>query len=365
MSELSTTSGEGHVPGTGHPEPFAPRARQLDRFCDGMRNGMVVESMDRLVAHLYALRAGMSPAAWDDHVATVLLRHPIRELLHRDPYTFRAFSKRCGNTADAILTDMVYFETADTGVADGIGHAVFRYLLDGTSARAMRNRRRRIAVQIDETVRARPDARVLALGAGHLREIELARTLDDTFVGEFVAVDEDESNLALIHHEYATRGVRTMHMSIDGLIAERSGLGGFDLIYAADLFERLPPPPARALAERMFAMLNPCGRLLITNFVPNVADVGYRESYMDWRPICRGDHEMLALVAGIAREDIADAELCLDAMRNIAYLELQRRGTVETALRRERMQVSKAVLRGKWMMSETREVQVAASCPLA
>ena len=112
-------------------------------------------------------------------------------------------------------------------------------------------------------------------------------------------------------------------------------------------------------------MLNPCGRLLITNFVPNVADVGYRESYMDWRPICRGDHEMLALVAGIAREDIADAELCLDAMRNIAYLELQRRGTVETALRRERMQVSKAVLRGKWMMSETREVQVAASCPLA
>jgi len=362
MSELSTTCGEGHAPGIDHPEPLAPRPRQLDRFCDGMRNGMVVESMDRLVAHLYALRAGMSPEAWNDHVATVLLRHPIRELLHRDPYTFRAFSKRCGNTDDAILTDMVYFEAADTGVADGVGHAVFRYLLDSTAARAMRNRRRRIAVRIDETVRARPDARVLALGAGHLREIELARTLGDTFVGEIVAVDEDESNLAVIHHEYATRGVRTLHMSIDGLIAERSGLGGFDLIYAADLFERLPPPPARALAERMFAMLNPGGRMLVANFVPDIADVGYQESYMDWRPICRGERDMLALVAGIAREDIADAELSLDAIRNIAYLELQRRSTVETALRRERLRVSRALLLDKPLKNKTEEMRTVALC---
>jgi hypothetical protein len=83
--------------------------------------------------------------------------------------------------------------------------------------------------------------------------------------------------------------------------------------------------------------------------LPDIADVGYRESYMDWRPICRGERDMLALVAGISREDIADAELSLDAMRNIAYLELQRRGTVEPALRRERLRVSRAVLRSKWM----------------
>lgn len=362
MSEPSTTYEEGRVPGLGRSEPFPARARPLDRFCEGLRDGLVPESMDRLVAHLYALRASMPHEAWDDHIATVLLRHPIRELLHRDPCTFRAFSKRCGYAGDAALADMVYFETCGTGVADGIGRAVFRCLLDSTWARAMRNRRRRIAVQIDEVVRMRPDARVLALGAGHLREIEWACTLGDTFAGEIVAVDESEANLAVIHYEYATRGVRTLCLSLDGLVAERSGLGGFDLIYAADLFERVPLPAAQALAERMFTMLNPGGRLLIANVVPDTADAGYRESFMDWRPVCRGEADMLALIGGLAREDVADAELSLDAMRNIAYLEVRRRGTAETTLRWERLRESRAAFRGKSLKSDAEKLRAVAFC---
>lgn len=352
--ERSTAYGEGHGREGGNSSPLGAGTGRIDRLCEQMRNGLAYEAMDALVAHLHAQRAFLPAEVWSDYAANVLLRHPLRDLLHRDPFTLRAYAKPQGYAGDAVLSDMAYFRRCGPGVLDSIGEAVFRYTIDGALARALRNRRQRLAMLIDETVRERPAARVLALGAGHLREIELTRTLGEGFAGEIVAVDQDDDSLAVIEYDYAARGVRKLHVPLERLLAGEHRLRGFDLVYAAGLSDRLPPAPARALAERMFAMLNPGGRLLIANFAPDLTDAAYLESFMDWHPAYRNEREMLDLLAGIVAADIAEADLSFDAMRGVAYLLVRQRDATEPAFRRQRLRESRAVFRNEWLRRITR-----------
>lgn len=350
MSQRSATCYVGRGRDTCASDPPVAGTRRIDRLCARMRDGFAYESMDALVAYLHAQRSAMAADAWRDHIAQVLLRHPIRELLHRDPLTRRAYSKPFGYAGDAVLVDMAYFRKYGFGIVDATGDAVFRYTIDCPSTQALRNRRQRVAALIDETVGERPDARILALGAGHLREIELARTIDAGFAGEIVAVDADEECLAVVRYEYAGRGVRVHHAATERLLDGSVDLGGFDLVYAAGLFEQLEQPSARLLGERMFAMLNPGGRMFVANFAPDIPDAGYLESYMDWHRVYRGGREMLALVAGVSRERMADIELSFDGTRNIAYLLVQRQGAEkETASRHERLKQLRAACRDEWL----------------
>jgi extracellular factor (EF) 3-hydroxypalmitic acid methyl ester biosynthesis protein len=315
-----------------------------------MRGGLAYEATDTLVAHLSAQRAALPARAWQDYIEQVLLRHPIRDLLHRDPLTLRAYAKPDGCPGDAVLMDMVYFRKSGFGIVDAIGDAVFRYTIDSSAMRALRNRRLRLAALIDETIREHRDARILALGAGHLREIELVRTVGSRFAGEIVAADQDEGCLAVVQCEYADRGVRVLHAPIARLLDGRLDLGRFHLVYAAGLFEQLAQPPARMLSERMFEMLSAGGRMLIANVAPDIADAGYLESYMDWHRIYRGRRDMLALVQGIARERIAEVEFSFDGTRNIAYLLVQRQGAEkETPSRHERLKQLRAACRNEWL----------------
>jgi hypothetical protein len=329
-------------------------ARRIDRFCEQMRSGLAYESMDGLIAHLHAQRAGLPVRAWHDYAAKILLRHPLKDLLHRDPFTLRAYAKPQGYAGDALLVDMAYSGRHGAAVVDAIGEAVFRYVVDGSLARALRNRRRRVAMAIDEAVRLRADARVLVLGAGHLREIELVRTLGEGFVGEILAIDQDEECLAIIEYAYAARGVRKLYVPLDRLLAGQPRLRGFDLVYAAGLFDRLAHDSAQAVAERMFEMLNPQGRLLIANLAPDLADAAYLESYMDWHPVYRGEHDMLGLTAGFPRADLADIDLSFDATRSMSYLNVRRGGVGGNPLRQERLREAREACRNEWMRRTAR-----------
>ena len=333
----------------------AGTARRIDRLYEQMCDGLTYESMDALVAHLHAQRAFLPADAWSDYVANVLLRHPLRDFLHRDPFTSRAYAKPRGYAGDAVLTDMAYFPRHGPALVDAIGEAVFHYTIEGTLARALRNRCQRLAMLIDETVREHPAARLLALDAGHLREIELTRTFGEGFAGEIVAVDQDSANLAVIEYDYSACGVRTLHIPLERLLAGEHCLCGFDLVYAAGLSDRLPLAQARTLAECMFAMLNPGGRMLIANFAPDLADAAYLESFMDWRPVYRNERDMFDLLAGIAHSDITEADLSFDAMRSVVYLLVRRRNATEPTFRRERLRESRAAFRNEWLRKTTRQ----------
>ena len=352
--ERSTAHGGGWDREIGDFSLANARTRRIDRLCEQMRSGLAYEAMDGLVAHLHAQRAGMPTRVWRHYATKILLRHPLKDLLHRDPFTLHAYTKPYGYAGDAMLVDMAYTGRHGAAVVDAIGEAVFRYIVDGALARALRNRRRRLAMAIDEAVRARADARVLVLGAGLLREIELVRTLGEGFAGEIVAVDQDEDCLAVIEYTYAARGVRKLYVPLDRLLAGQPRLRGFDLVYAAGLFDRLAQESAQTLAERMFEMLNPHGRLLIANLAPDLADAGYLESYMDWHPVYRGQHDMLGLIAGIARAEVADIDLSFDAMRSMSYLIVRRDGAGGASFRQERLREARAACRNEWLKWTTR-----------
>lgn len=76
----------------------------------------------------------------------------------------------------------------------------------------------------------------------------------------------------------------------------------------------------------MFRLLNPGGELLITNFVPEIPDVGYMECMMDWHLIYRTPEEVVDLAAFIPQEHVKQLSLSSEADRNLVFLQIQKRG---------------------------------------
>lgn len=300
---------------------------EWDRLLVRMKAGAIAEAMGSLAVGLRDYRSAHSSSAWKEFVERTVLAHPIREFIHRDPFTYRSFSKPRGYAGDAVMLDMIYRGwPADVPVENDAAKALLEYTTNRPAPYAVRNRVRKLAELIDETIERRDDARILALASGHFREIEAVRGATHAFRGEIIALDQDVESLAVVGRDYASRGVRTLHASIKHLLAGKIDLRGFDLVYAAGLFDYLPQPIAKALCERMFDMLNPGGRLLIANFVPDIPDVGYMESFMDWHLVYRDEAAMRDLAAGIPRERMAGFDISFDGTQNIVYLSAARSG---------------------------------------
>jgi extracellular factor (EF) 3-hydroxypalmitic acid methyl ester biosynthesis protein len=73
---------------------------------DRVKGEQVWEAMDRLCCGLQAQWGSLTTEAWAERV-DACLRHPLRELVHQDPFTRRAFSKPKGYAGDAALLDYV------------------------------------------------------------------------------------------------------------------------------------------------------------------------------------------------------------------------------------------------------------------
>lgn len=299
----------------------------LDHWLEQLQAGRIAEVMGELAVDLFDCRAALSPGEWKKFVGNTVLAHPIREFIHRDPFTYRSFAKPRGYAGDAVMLDLIYRGWPD-GLPDedGVAKVLLGYTTNRPAPCAVRNRARKLAELIDDSVERRNDARILALASGHLREIEAASSTVGAFRGEIVAFDQDAESLAVVERDYSGRGVRVLHASIKHLLAGRLDLRGFDLVYAAGLFDYLPQPVAKSLCERMFDMLNPGGRIFVANFAPGIPDVGYMESLMDWHLIYRDEAAMRGLVSGIPRERITDLDVSLDVTRNVVYLSAVARG---------------------------------------
>ena len=133
---------------------------------------------------------------------------------------------------------------------------------------------------------------MLAVAAGHLREVECSSAVQSGKVQEFVAFDQDEASLAVVARDYAHLGIQTMPGSVRQILSGKATLGQYDFVYAAGLFDYLSAPAAAALTCRMFDMTRPGGLMLIPNFLTGVRDVGYMEAFMDWHLIYRNHADM-------------------------------------------------------------------------
>jgi hypothetical protein len=306
--------------------PSLPGIAALDVALDRIHDGDISSGMNDLFDDLLARRED-EPSTWPS-VARDCLDHPIRELLHQDPFTYRAFAKPRGYAGDAVMMDYIYGlgETQQAARrATPLGRAIFRYMDTRPSARAVRFRRCLIADLIDR-VAAPGGARVFALASGHLREAEISRAVRLGHVQEFVAIDQDKASLAVVARDYARFGVKAQEGSVRQILSGKVNPGQFDFVYAAGLFDYLSGPVATALTRRLFEMTRPGGVMLIPNFLASVRDRGYMESFMDWRLIYRDHADMRALAAALPDSDLADCRIFDDGDDAITFLLVARAG---------------------------------------
>jgi extracellular factor (EF) 3-hydroxypalmitic acid methyl ester biosynthesis protein len=300
--------------------PLPRHQTALDTVHDSIRGGHIAVGLEDLFDDL-SVRREDDPEAWPEY-ARACLNHPVRHLLHQDPFTYRASSKPRGYAGDAVMMDYIY-GLGEAGRAAHeatlLGRAIFSHMATRPSARAVRYRRRLLAELIDRTA-SRGGNRVFALAAGHLREVEISEAVLTGQLEDFVAMDQDEASLAVVGRDYAAAGVRTMSGSVRQLLTGKANPGEFDFVYAAGLFDYLNDSVAAALASRMFEMTRPGGMMLIPNFLKGASDTGYMEAFMDWHLIYRNHADMRAMAAALPSSGVASCEIFDDEDDTITFL---------------------------------------------
>jgi len=252
----------------------------------------------------------------------VCATHPLREQLHQDPFTLRAFTKPRGYAGDAVMMDYIYglgeASSAEES-ATPLGRAMFQYMHQQPSARAVRYRRRLIAQLIDRMA-ARGSSRVLAIACGHLREVEISNAVLDEKIEEFVAFDQDAASLQVVAREYEHLNVIPIEGSVRQILSGKAHLEQYDFVYAAGLFDYLAEPTARALMSRMFAMVRPGGKMMVPNFLPSTREIGYMEAFMNWDLIYRDHRGMHSLALSLDPEQVDGWECFNDPDDTIVFL---------------------------------------------
>jgi hypothetical protein len=288
--------------------------------------GLVAEAMSELAVGLRPRRLGSTREEWNEVVAACL-RHPVKELVHQDPFTFRSFTKPRGYAGDAPLLDYVYGREERWPVPEAtpLGRALFEYTTSCPAPLGVRARREFMANLLDDLAEEVHRPHVLAVAAGHLREALLSAALKRRKFGRFVALDADKESMEEVRRCYGFYGVEVVTATVRQMLTGRVQCGEFDLVYSTGLYDYLPQSLAQPLTWSMFHLLRSRGRLVVANFLPGVRDVGYMEAYMDWRLTYRTRHEMFDVAARIPEADIRDIRLFSEENRNILFLQVTRR----------------------------------------
>src|SRR5262245_12750622 len=211
----------------------------LEAVYEDICRGRIAAGLEDLFEDL-SVRREDAPEAWTEFARTCL-DHPLRRLLHQDPFTYRAFSKPRGYAGDAVMMDYIYgLGEASTAAraATPLGRTIFAHMSTRPSARAVRYRRRLLAALIDRAASRGGDA-VFALAAGHLREVELSDAVQNGRIGNFVAMDQDAASLAVVAADYGRLGIQTVGGSVRQILAGKAGQGRYDFVYAAGLYDYL------------------------------------------------------------------------------------------------------------------------------
>ena len=282
--------------------------------------------MEELFTQLRCLRGRTFGQQWQKWIEAAR-SHPIRQLVHQDPFTHRAFSRPRGYAGDAELLDFIYGreEGWPPPAATLLGQHIFEYTTAAPASEGVRARRAFIAAVIDRLCEDRRGLRILSIAAGHLREAMLSAAVRRKRFGRFVALDSDAASLTQVEEDYGRYGVETVAANVRRLIAGKLTLEPFDLIYSTGLFDYVGPAAGRRLVSVLFRQLRSGGRVLVANFLPGIRDVGYMEAFMDWQLIYRTRQEMIDLTMEIPQSEISDIRLMAEENQNIIFIEVRRR----------------------------------------
>ncbi len=299
----------------------------LSATYDQFKAGRVADGMRDLLPVLQARRHRSADPAWAEFVEKCLA-HPVRELLHQDPFTYRVFSKPRGYAGDAVMLDYVYGREEGWPAppsASALGQEIFQFTTGSAACEAVRARRGFIADLVDGLSEELRKPHVLSVACGHLREALLCSTIRRRRFSRYVALDSDPRSLEEVTRCYGSFGVQTCNAGVRQLLTRRLDLGLFDLIYSTGLYDYLQLPAAQRLTASLFDLLRPRGRLLIANFLPGILDQGYMESYMAWKLIFRTRQDMLMIAEEIPLSSIHDIHIFAEENQNIIFLQITKR----------------------------------------
>jgi extracellular factor (EF) 3-hydroxypalmitic acid methyl ester biosynthesis protein len=286
----------------------------------------VHEVMDELCWSLKAIHDSLPESEWKATSASCL-DHPLSELLHQDPLTNRAFTKPRGYPGDARLMDFIYQKGSvqvEVNSSTRLGQQLYEYTSNSPAARAVRSRRDVTAGIIDREASASNSLTILSFACGHMDEASLSCALRNGAVGKYVGFDQDAESLSVVRNELGhLSSVHCIQGSVQEFLYGKQDLGQYDLIYSLGLFDYLPPTVARMLTEALFEILNPGGCLLIANFAPGIRDLGYMESFMDWKLIYRNAAEMAELAEEIT-DSIAAKHVFQEENQSVVFLEIRK-----------------------------------------
>ncbi len=269
------------------------------------------------------LRDRLTPVEWRA-VGEAIRSHPLHALLRQSPFTHRAYAKPRGYAGDAVLMDLIYGACPDFDLMSPLGGMLYAFEFDSPCFQSVRTRRAILAREIDDVAATRPDARVLSVACGHLREVEWSRAARDRRAS-IIAVDQDPDSTAVVDAQYGRYNVGARCASVGDLLRRSLRVDDLDLAYAAGLYDYLADDVARALTLALWRMLRPGGRLLIANFTPATGDAAFMEAAMDWHLVYRTPAELRSLAASIADDRVAAVEQFTDANRHVAYLRVTKR----------------------------------------
>jgi SAM-dependent methyltransferase len=294
----------------------------LNDAYEELMNGDVSGALKDLESGLNEMLLSSSEPEWKGF-AQFCLAHPIRGLLHQDPFTLQAFEKPRGYGGDAGLLEFIY------GVEDGkgppldttkLGQEIFQYTTGTAICDALRARARTVADAIDRLADESNRPEILSLAAGHLREAHLSDALQQGRLGRWLALDTDAETLAEVRELFAGNNVDTLAGTVRQILTGKLEPGQFDFIYSTGLYGYLDESIARRLTSCLFEMLRPGGKLMVANFSPEIRERGYMESFMDWHLTCRARREIRDLAADIDETQTSEIRLLADDNPSIVFL---------------------------------------------
>ena len=279
-----------------------PSQVALDAIAAALRleSGSLVDVLAEFDAALTAARSGTRPDDWRSFVERQVRPHGVRDLIHEAPFTKRAFDKPRGYPGDAMTLDYIYGTSGLPPHTTSRGERIFEWERQTDACRAIRARRDTFAEVLQELATENPRARILSVACGHLREAQKCPAVREGRFAEFIAFDQDPQSLQVVGDEQRGHGVTPVQGSVRHILAGKQRWTGLDLIYSAGLFDYLSDPLAGALADRLFDMLRPGGRLVIANLAPDLRNIAYMEALMDWWLIYRDEEHLARVTRSIA-----------------------------------------------------------------
>lgn len=292
--------------------------------------GHFSEAFNALYHGLDSIRKHSSKGDWKQFI-TRYRQHAVSRFFLQEPLSRRSLEKPRGYAGDPVMMDLIYdfdkaappsYEERQTDISQ-----LLSYELNSISCGndAVRERKRIFSSKIDETAERVANPYILSVSSGHLREVQDSAALKNKSIGKFVAVDQDQEALSVAAEIIKDFG-ETIPASVVDIITSEVPLPRFDLIYSVGVFDYLRNGVAKKLTNELFNLLNPGGRLLIANWLPNTPTIAYMEAALDWWLVYRNKEQMQELIENIPKEKINNIEIFAKKNEVVVFMEIEKVG---------------------------------------